>query len=57
MDFFFLGGGGGVGSLQNWTIFGSFLYIVGLKLKVKVQNGNKLGSLKFRIFFVICLNS
>ena len=38
-----MGGGGG----QYKTIVGSFLYIVGLKLKTKVQNGNKLGSLKF----------
>ena len=36
--FFFFWGGG---SSQTWTIFmGSFLYILGSFLKVKVQNGD-----------------
>ena len=35
---------------------GSFLYFLGLFLKVKVQNGNIFwGSLKFQIFFGVCL--
>ena len=51
-----------LGPLQNWTIFvcvgvgGAFLYILGLFLKVKVQNGNTiLGVAKISNIFWVCL--
>ena len=35
---------------------GSFIYILGLFLMVKVQNGNIFGGLqKFQIYFGVCL--
>ena len=48
--FFFWGGGkGGRGSLQNRTFLrGSFLYILGL-FKVKIQNENIFSAAKFQI--------
>ena len=44
-----------LGSLYRWTIFflggeGSFLYILGLSHKVKVQNQNFFISLNFKYF-------
>ena len=50
--FFFWGGGGGgcgyLGVITNLDhLWGSFLFIFGSALKVKVQNGNIFGFAKF----------